>query len=991
MAWWRAGGPGLVAVLGIAGCGKTALAAHFLEAVRPNPGSDAAFATPAPDMLFVFSFRVLADPKTCLDRLEALLPKVERRAPESDDSELAEDASPEPFPDNSLLGRLHASTGRLLILFDALDAVQVPVERADGITWEIEDAKLRELISELASGRAANVALLTTSRLPFEMGLHGAPNSYESGSAEAHGLRIDLDRFERDEAVRFLRRQGLMFSEALLIDAALACADHPCVLTAFGRTATKEPIGLPSFEDWLFKAVSHGRADCHETLRVLAGQYFSLLDSSAPAAIALLEKLKLFERPVSVAILRNSLATSPLAEGSRFDAAMRTAIDLHLLVFHEKEQNKMTLHPLLRFGRSSRDSDHDRRQEITEELVGLLVETPHGEPPSDRHRLDLIEEILSQSLATGDLAAAWRAYSHHLGGHAHLMLYLGDYQRGVRVSRLLLSASLRAHQLEVCESLWHDWIQYLIGLGRLADAEIACDYLTATMPSAKSSRVKELRARVLLLQGRLVAALALVDGVLEAATAADVPPSAEALALRGRLLTLMGRTAEAAEVFETLSRQARWLGIEYLQLLVQVSPPPQDAGVDQVEKDGLLREAAQGAVFEVQQIVEQRRGRESPEFVRCQLLAAELELKDRVAASEEAGRSFEWATVRSAQEVACWARLTQARLDLRRLASAAVREEPLHRSVMAVTEGLNIARNCGYSVFYIDLKVVRSRLFLLGGLAEKAEADAASALREGLPASEDGALLEIVPAADPRCEYRWGESAARHALAEALLLKASQIWGQAPVAHRLPEDLAHDFLAAMQEARAELQTCKGLRKMLQDPLLRETDKVLETLSRGGMTWQTASGQIPTRSAEAPCPATSVPPSQVFVSYNSQDREATRELVNELRARGQRPWFDEDEILPGDPVQRILESAIEVVTAVIVVVGPSGVGPWQEEERWSCFTRMKVRGKRFIRVLLPNAPDDPPSFFENYSYLDLRAGITEEKMSRLLKALQTPLC
>ncbi len=73
-SWWLTSGSGLVVVSGIAGCGKTAFAAEFLESIRPAPGSESGRNPPAPDVLFVFSFRELADPETCLTRLRDLLP-----------------------------------------------------------------------------------------------------------------------------------------------------------------------------------------------------------------------------------------------------------------------------------------------------------------------------------------------------------------------------------------------------------------------------------------------------------------------------------------------------------------------------------------------------------------------------------------------------------------------------------------------------------------------------------------------------------------------------------------------------------------------------------------------------------------------------------------------------------------------------------------------------------------------------------------------------
>jgi hypothetical protein len=43
------------------------------------------------------------------------------------------------------------------------------------------------------------------------------------------------------------------------------------------------------------------------------------------------------------------------------------------------------------------------------------------------------------------------------------------------------------------------------------------------------------------------------------------------------------------------------------------------------------------------------------------------------------------------------------------------------------------------------------------------------------------------------------------------------------------------------------------------------------------------------------------------------------------------FFDETEILPGQDFQSRLESGIRESAAIIVLVGPGGLGPWQELE------------------------------------------------------------
>jgi nucleotide-binding universal stress UspA family protein len=72
---------------------------------------------------------------------------------------------------------------------------------------------------------------------------------------------------------------------------------------------------------------------------------------------------------------------------------------------------------------------------------------------------------------------------------------------------------------------------------------------------------------------------------------------------------------------------------------------------------------------------------------------------------------------------------------------------------------------------------------------------------------------------------------------------------------------------------------------------------------------------------------------VFLSHNSRDKPAVRELAAALRARGLSVWLDEDSLLPGEPWQKTLEEVLERAGAGAVLVGRDGLGPWEDfEER-----------------------------------------------------------
>lgn len=111
---------------------------------------------------------------------------------------------------------------------------------------------------------------------------------------------------------------------------------------------------------------------------------------------------------------------------------------------------------------------------------------------------------------------------------------------------------------------------------------------------------------------------------------------------------------------------------------------------------------------------------------------------------------------------------------------------------------------------------------------------------------------------------------------------------------------------------------------------------------------------------------------VFLCHNQDDKPAVRELAQQLRERGLRPWLDERELPPGLPWQSALEKVIESIPAAAVIVG-SQIGPWQDQEL-AGFLRQFVRRRcPVIPVLLPSAQRVKlPVFLDGMTWVDLTA-------------------
>src|ERR1700751_3278849 len=99
------------------------------------------------------------------------------------------------------------------------------------------------------------------------------------------------------------------------------------------------------------------------------------------------------------------------------------------------------------------------------------------------------------------------------------------------------------------------------------------------------------------------------------------------------------------------------------------------------------------------------------------------------------------------------------------------------------------------------------------------------------------------------------------------------------------------------------------------------------------------------------------PYHVFLSHSSADKPAVQELARRLAKEGIQAWLDKWNLIPGDAWQPAIEKALPESATCAVCFGPSGFGPWQNEEmRAAIHQRVRDSGTRFrvIPVLLPGA-------------------------------------
>jgi hypothetical protein len=120
---------------------------------------------------------------------------------------------------------------------------------------------------------------------------------------------------------------------------------------------------------------------------------------------------------------------------------------------------------------------------------------------------------------------------------------------------------------------------------------------------------------------------------------------------------------------------------------------------------------------------------------------------------------------------------------------------------------------------------------------------------------------------------------------------------------------------------------------------------------------------------------------VFVSYSRADGRHAAEIDSVLRDKGLKTFFDRRNLAAGLPWVRALEQAIGAAKAVIVLIGPRGLGNTQQYERELAFVRQtRDAGFPVVPVILPQTTTDPP-----FDFLRVLTWIDFSHVTRVLDA------
>ncbi|WP_344652154.1 toll/interleukin-1 receptor domain-containing protein [Cryptosporangium japonicum] len=809
----------------------------------------------------------------------------------------------------------------------------------------------------------------------------------ESRALDAVG---NSDNFDPDIAA--IRHQEQRFARLAEQYRQVLAENEPVALALLERISL---FRLPVDAKVLASIISN--RDIPEAGKAITGTYKDGIDS----ALSYLVELRLVERSQAGSASEEDFAGRSIEETADTDTeyyryashpAVRDAFSMSL-----SEEVRMRYHLVLSDGLLSGKFDSRIMAASRKALKKAGLRLGYI---SDAGTLDAYEEAIFHSVRAGRADHAFSLYYSDLGLFKSLGLLHGWYERGERICRTI------AHRKPLVAESWdillHDeWGRYLVELGRLEEAsEVfnkAINLAGVRMLHHQAPTVQIHLAHVRRLQGRSVEALALHTGQIQSLPDTTIQ-MLNAVGLAS-VSSVLGRIEDALTNFNwALELQAR--ALEYSDGLVGLRGVDQIAFLSRIHRDDQVLSLADLNISRI--------GRQHSAIPRCWLIKAEIlaSRKEIAQALEMWANAKEWALTHDATELLCWCALVRARVFLEELSwNSKIDEKKLLAILSEIGNGLRIASDCGYGYYRVDLLLASAELNIRRGLADDGLIDVESAL-----GSDDKTIRmfdkpNALGAQHSEFNYAWGIALGRHLRAEAMILKAIQMRGK-------PSSRTAGFINS---AKRDLRDALEMWRALRDPesnldsnfVHPETGEHYNFSARGSyeLLKKLESNEyldvplvkIPDidvnvmRNADSSKTDATKDPAlyDIFLSYNTRDKKNVKRLGQALKRRGLTVWLDDWELRPGLPWQDALERIVRECKAAAVCIGGSGVGPWEDPEMKALLRRFVDEKKDgvivpIIPVILPGAPLDVelPTFLSAFSWVDLRAGVTRERLDLL---------
>jgi hypothetical protein len=459
---WKREKPGVVALVGLGGIGKTSLVQQFVQSCPLTQESDKSNdeETPAADAIFVWNFYAKPFGDLFLMSLASYLSGNDMSTATGEDC----------------LRSIHEgiwkkNLRRMLFVLDGLETIQQHSE--DRFTeGEIQYEPVVRLLRSIAAGELSVLAIITSRVAPTDL------NQY---LGQGYSL-MNVGQLEPQVACDLLRACGVRGDSNRLTALAQAFGCHAMTIHHLGKLLGDFYQGDPSAAERLPAVVKilqeTGVREIDKINRHLIQLFARCEELLSEQDLAILQRVATFEMPLSVPLfekiflddadelLAGSLAGLPTAElQARFDSLLGRQL---LTAFNEVDEPAQFLtHPTLtNYFASGLAADAEESLPgmsnfvFTEDLLklghgtgstsgfvrtrGLFRTRVARTGPPDLHlvypvkvtTLDLLERIISRTLRAGRTREARFLFLRRLGGYAHLYA-INEHARAARIGRLL--------------------------------------------------------------------------------------------------------------------------------------------------------------------------------------------------------------------------------------------------------------------------------------------------------------------------------------------------------------------------------------------------------------------------------------------------------------------------------------------------------------------------------------------------------------------------
>lgn len=127
--------------------------------------------------------------------------------------------------------------------------------------------------------------------------------------------------------------------------------------------------------------------------------------------------------------------------------------------------------------------------------------------------------------------------------------------------------------------------------------------------------------------------------------------------------------------------------------------------------------------------------------------------------------------------------------------------------------------------------------------------------------------------------------------------------------------------------------------------------------------------------------------RVFIMYSHADQAAAKELVAKLRSSGYNPWFDVDEIAPGQRIPETVTNGLAASAVALLLISKNLdlEKPTIGKELKTALATMKSKDESFSPVIPVRLDDaEVPQPLADVSWIDLRDPESFERLDRGLK-------